>query len=400
MATALLYDCFSGISGDMHIGAMAALGVPEDYLQGELAKLRLASEFELVLAPGRKMGITGVQATVHLAEDAPRPHRRLAHIVEIIQDAGYPQAVEKRATAIFRALAEAEAGIHGIGVDEVHFHEVGATDAIVDIVAAALGLEWLGIERAWSRTVEVGGGMVRCAHGLMPVPAPATAALLEGAPCSYGRVEAETTTPTGAAILRGSVDVFGEPERFTSARIGYGIGQKDFSIPNVLRVLLGTAETGEEAGASYETETNVEIDCNVDDMSPEAFQPLIEGLFEAGARDVMVTPGLMKKSRPAHRVSVLAHPDDLPAVVDRLVRDSTTIGVRFRDVRKWMLPRESVTVPTSIGDVRVKVATLPDGRRRWKAEHDDVLRLARERGEDYLAARDAAEREIAAWMND
>lgn len=400
MATALLYDCFSGISGDMHIGAMADLGVPEDYLQGELAKLRLASEFELVLASARKMGITGTQATVRLAEDAPRPHRRLAHIVEIIQDAGYSQAVETRATTIFRALAEAEAGIHGIGVEEVHFHEVGATDAIVDIVAAALGLDWLGIERAWSRTVEVGGGMVRCAHGLMPVPAPATAALLEGAPCSYGRVEAETTTPTGAAILRGSVDVFGEPVHFTSARVGYGIGQKDFPIPNVLRVMLGTAEAAEEAATGYETETNVEIDCNVDDMSPEAFQPLIEGLFEAGARDVMVTPGLMKKSRPAHRVSVLAHPDDLPAVVDRLVRDSTTIGVRFRDVRKWMLPRETVTVRTSLGDVRVKVATLPDGRRRWKAEHDDVLRLARDRGEDYLAARDAAEREIAAWMND
>ena len=398
MPSALLYDCFSGISGDMHIGAMVDLGVPEDYLQGELAKLRLASEFELVLAPGRKMGITGVQATVRMVEDAPRPHRRLAHIVDIIQEAGYPGTVESRATGIFRALAEAEAGIHGIGVDEVHFHEVGATDAIVDIVAAAIALDWLGIERAWSRTVEVGGGMVRCAHGLMPVPAPATAALLAGAPCSYGRVEAETTTPTGAAILRGTVDTFAEPGRFTAARVGYGIGQKDFAIPNVLRVMLGTADA--DADAPYETETNVEIDCNVDDMSPEAFQPLIEGLFEAGARDVMVIPGLMKKSRPAHRVSVLAHPDDLPVLVERLVRDSTTIGVRFREVQKWMLPRETVAVPTSLGDVRVKVATLPDGRRKWKAEHDDVLRLARERGADYLACRDTAEREIAAWMND
>ena len=398
MPNALLYDCFSGISGDMHIGAMVDLGVPEDHLQDALAKLRLASEFELVLAPGRKMGITGVQATVRLAEDAPRPHRRLAHIVDIIQEAGYSGSVESRATGIFRALAEAEAGIHGIGVDEVHFHEVGATDAIVDIVAAAVALDCLGIERAWSRTVEVGGGMVRCAHGLMPVPAPATAALLEGAPCSYGRVEAETTTPTGAAILRGTVDTFAEPGRFTAGRVGYGIGQKDFAIPNVLRVMLGTADA--DANVPYETETNVEIDCNVDDMSPEAFQPLIEGLFEAGARDVMVTPGLMKKSRPAHRVSVLAHPDDLPALVERLVRDSTTIGVRFRDVQKWMLPRETVTVPTTLGDVRVKVATLPDGRRKWKAEHDDVLRLARERGADYLASRDTAERDIAAWMND
>ena len=400
MATSLLYDCFSGISGDMHIGVMADLGVPEDYLQGALAKLRLASEFELVLAPARKMGITGTQATVRLDAAAPRPHRRLAHIVEIIEAARYPSPVETRAVAIFQALAEAEAGIHGIGIEEVHFHEVGATDAIVDIVAAALGLHWLGVERCWARPVEVGGGMVRCAHGLMPVPAPATAALLEGAPCTYGRVEAETTTPTGAAILKGTVETFAEPECFTATRVGYGIGQKDFAIPNVLRVMLGTADAGADVTTPYETETNVEIDCNVDDMSPEAFGPLIEGLFEAGAKDVMVTPGLMKKSRPAHRVSVLAHPDDLPAVVERLVRDSTTIGVRFREVRKWMLPRETVTVPTSLGDVRVKVATLPDGRRRWKAEHDDVLRLARARGEDYLACKDAAAREIAAWMND
>ena len=399
MANALLYDCFSGISGDMHIGAMVDLGVPGDYLRGELARLSLASEFELELAQGRKMGITGVQATVRVREDAPKPHRRLAHIVDIIAQSGYAARVEARATAIFGALAEAEAGVHGIGIEEVHFHEVGATDAIVDIVAAALALEYLEVARAWSRPVEVGGGMVRCAHGRMPVPAPATAALLQGVPCSYGRVQAETTTPTGAAILACSVDAFEEPARFTSTRVGYGIGQKDFEIPNVLRVMLGDAEPVADA-LPYEVETNVEVECNVDDMSPEAFQPLIEGLFEAGARDVMVTPGLMKKSRPANRVSVLTHPDDLPAIVERLVRDSTTIGVRFHDVRKWMLPRDVQTVPTSVGKLQVKVAKLPNGRRRWKIEHDDVLRIARERGEDYLALKDTVEREIAAWMND
>ena len=281
------------------------------------------------------MGITGTQATVRLAEDAPRPHRRLSHIVEIIQDAGYAQAVETRATTIFRALAEAEAGIHGIGVDEVHFHEVGATDAIVDIVAAALGLEWLGIERAWSRTVEVGGGMVRCAHGLMPVPAPATAALLAGAPCSYGRVEAETTTPTGAAILRGSVDVFGEPARFTSARVGYGIGQKDFAIPNVLRVLLGTAEAGEESRRPLR-----DRDQRRDRLQRRRHEPRGVPAADRGALRGR-RPGRDGDARPdeevpagAPGVRVLAHPDDLPAVVDRLVRDSTTIGVRFRDVQQ------------------------------------------------------------------
>ncbi len=398
MAKTLLYDCFSGISGDMHIGAMVDIGVPVDYLRGELAKLSLKSEFRLEVEPAAKMGIQGSRATVVLRDDAPRPHRHLAQIVEIIESAGYGPAIERRAVGMFRALAEAESDVHGIDLEEVHFHEVGATDAIVDIVSAALGLDYLGVESVRSRPVEVGGGTVLCEHGRMPVPAPATALLLRGVPCRYGGVDGEATTPTGATILKCAVDTFAEPDHFVAERIGYGIGHKDFSLPNVLRVALGTDRGG--TASAYEVETNVEIDCTIDDMRAEAFQPLMENLFAAGARDVVVTPALMKKSRPGHRVSVLAPPDRLEAVVERLTGDSTTIGVRFHEVRKWMLPRRTVNVETSFGKVRVKVVDLPDGRKRWKSEHEDILALARSRGESYLTLKDAVDKEIAAWMND
>ena len=398
MVNALLYDCFSGISGDMHIGAMLDVGVPLPYMRGGLNRLSLAPEFELQVERGKKMGIAGTKATVAVREEAPKPHRRLAHVAEIIQSAGYENGVEARALATFQALAEAEASVHGIGVEDVHFHEVGATDAIVDITAAALALEWLSVSRVLCRPVEVGSGTVRCEHGVMPVPAPATAALLQGAACTYGAVRGEATTPTGAAILKCSVDAFAEPRRFSANRIGYGIGQRDFAIPNALRVMLGRVEDGATAQGPYEVETNVEVECNVDDMSPEAFQPLLESLFAAGAKDVFVAAGLMKKSRPGHRISVLAPQNRLDDVAAALMAGSTTLGVRLRDVTKWMLPRETATVPTSLGDVRVKAATLPDGRKKWKPEHDDLLRLAQERGQGYLALRQQVEREASAWL--
>ena len=382
----------------MHIGAMIDIGVPVDYLRSQLAKLSLKSEFELEVETAGKMGIQGSKAAVVLRKDAPKPHRRLAQIVEIIERAGYSRAAEARAIAMFRALGEAEAHVHGIDIDEVHFHEVGATDAIVDIVSAALCLEHLGVERVLSRPVEVGGGTILCEHGRMPVPAPATALLLQGVPCRYGGVDGEATTPTGATILKCAVDAFGEPRDFVAERIGYGIGQKDFNLPNALRVVLGTAGTDKAPG--YDVETNVEIECNIDDMRPEAFQPLIDGLFAIGARDVMVTPVLMKKSRPGHRVSVLAPSDRLEEVARCLTEDSTTIGLRFHEVQKWMLPRHATTVETTFGKVRVKVAELPDGSRRWKSEHEDILALAHARGESYLTLKDAVDQEIAAWMND
>ena len=388
----LYYECFSGISGDMHLGALIDLGVPLEHLRAELGKLELAGEFELVANTDTKMGITGTKATVRLQPDIPRPHRHLSTIRDIIGRAGFSAAVTDRAVGTFTALAKAEAAVHGIGVEEVHFHEVGATDAIVDIVGGAIGLAWLDVAQIRAAPVELGSGMVRCAHGLMPVPAPATARLLTGVPCTYGRVDGEATTPTGAAILKHSVTEFTPPTGFVPERIGYGLGQKDFAVPNVLRATLGSV------ASAFEQESNILVECNIDDMSAEAFAPLVDTLFAAGARDVYLTPIVMKKSRPGTKVSVLVDDACLDAVTERMFHASTTIGVRQHRVDKRMLPRQERRIATSLGEVRVKVATLPDGSSRWKSEHDDIAALAAEAGDEYLAVKARIDREIAEAM--
>ncbi len=395
MTRTLYYDCFSGISGDMHIGALVDLGVPSDYLHSELAKLSVADEFTLQLEPAKKMGITGTRATVSLHTNDATPVRHLSEVETIIRSAGYSPKVNELAHGIFQEIAVAEAKIHGTTVDEVHFHEVGATDSIVDIIAAAICLDWMGPDKIACGTVELGGGMVRCAHGVMPVPAPATAEILTGVPCHYGRVDSESTTPTGAAILKRAVDNFATPENFVTTKIGYGIGQKDFSIPNVLRVMLG--ESSDVAGTGlYETATNLEIECNIDDMPAEAFQPLLEGLLTLGAKDVFLTPMLMKKSRPGTKVTVLCASEMLDVLCEYLFSNSTTIGVRIHEVQKRMLPRTIEKLSTTHGEVRVKVASLPGGQRKWKVEHDDIVRLASESELDYLELKRQIDLEIGA----
>ncbi len=396
MADTLVYDCFSGLSGDMHIGAMLDLGVSEAELRANLDRLAMADEFELEVRRDAKHGISGTRATVHLS-GAPGHHRNLAAIEDIISSAAYAPAVESRALSIFRHIAEAEAKIHDKPIDAVHFHEVGATDSIVDIVAAALCFEALGVEHVYCKTLELGGGMVRCAHGLMPVPAPATADILTGVPCRYDGIDQEATTPTGAAILKDVVQHWTAPVAFRAERIGYGVGQKDFEIPNVIRVLLGSST---KPGGELEVAVNQEIHCNIDDMPAEAFQPLVEQLLAAGALDVYLTPIIMKKARPATKVSVLCTPERTAQLESLLFRHSSTIGVRIVDVTKHMLPREQRTVPTAFGAVQVKVVRFSDGSTRWKIEHDDVVRIAGESGRDYLSVQRQLNAEVAASMED
>ena len=388
MATALYYECFAGISGDMHLGALVDVGVPAQYLKSELGKLELADEFELQLETGAKMGIAGTRATVRLAEGIDRPARHLNAIKSIIDRAGFAPEVRETAHAMFETLAAAEAKIHGTSIETVHFHEVGATDAIVDITGAAIGLAYLNADAAYCSPIELGSGMVRCEHGLLPVPAPATAEMLKGAPCAYGGVDGEATTPTGAAILKCAVSDFASPSKFTPKRIGYGVGHKDFARPNVLRLSLGETQT------PLLTETNIEVECNIDDMPAEAFAPLTEALFAEGAKDVFLTPIVMKKARPATKVTVLADEACLDDVLTRLFTASTTIGVRLREVTKRMLPRQERTVATAFGDVRVKVVTLPSGATRWKSEHDDIAAIAARTGGDYLTTKAAVDRDV------
>lgn len=396
----LYYDCFSGISGDMHIGAMVDVGVPADYITAELDKLCLADEFQLRIEPASKMGIAGTKATVVIDPEIPQPPaRHLADVCSIIESAGYARPVAATALRIFQRIAEAEAQVHGTTPDKVHFHEVGATDSIVDIVAAAVCIHYLAVDRVMCGTIEVGSGMVRCAHGVMPVPAPATALLLEGLPCHFGRVDGEATTPTGAAILRELVDDFASPRSFRATKVGYGVGQKDFSVPNVLRVMLGNEEAAGRV-EPYEVETNLEVECNIDDMSAEAFQPLVESLLAAGAKDVFLTPVIMKKSRPGTTVTVLVGEEQFDSALQALFSGSTTIGARVHRVEKRMLPREVKRVNTSMGDVRLKLVTRPDGRRTWKAEHDDLIAMANRAGMSYLDVRQIVELEVRRELGD
>lgn len=401
----LVYDCFSGLSGDMHIGAMLDIGVPEQHLREQLGRLAMADEFELQTKQTAKLGISGIQATIRLLK-TPHHHRHLKDIEAIIRSADLPTVVADRAMAIFEHIAIAEAHVHGTSVDKVHFHEVGATDSIADIVAAAICLDYLDLEQAFCANLELGGGMVRCEHGLMPVPAPATAEILKGISCRYGGIDQEATTPTGAAILKHAVTSFSAPVGFQASRIGYGLGQKDFAIPNAARVMLGSiAENVQTAPAIhsdtdfYEREGNLQIECNIDDMSPEAFSPLLNALFEAGARDVFLTPIIMKKTRPGTRLTTLCDEHSLDQMLSLIFQQSTSIGVRVTGVEKYMLPREQHEVQTALGVVSVKQVALADGSRRWKLEHDQVVALSEAAGQDYLTTRNQLNAQVIAKLS-
>ena len=362
----------------MHLGALLALGVPFDVLRDQLARLDLAHEFELVAVGDQKFGIHGTRATIQLAEGVEKPHRHLSTINALIDRAGYTATITSLAKAIFMTLGKAEAKVHRTDIESIHFHEVGATDSIADIVGAAIGLDWLNVDQVTCGTIELGSGMVRCEHGLLPVPAPATAEILNDVPTSRGRVDSEATTPTGAAILKTVVDEFSEVQRFEAQTIGYGIGQKDFRVPNALRMTLA------ESPLRLDTDTNTLIESNIDDMPAEAFQPLQAALLARGAKDVFFAPIVMKKTRPATKISVLAAPHDVDSLVETLFLSSTTIGVRTSEVTKRMLPRREETIATSAGEVTVKVVKLPNGRERWKLEHDDVERLAAQTNVSYF----------------
>ena len=387
MATALFYQPQCGIAGDMHLAALIDLGVPLDYVETELARLGLGSAFSLRLSNEHKMGISGVNIQV-IAEDQ-HDHRHHSTIQRMIRDAGFSPSIERRALDIFQLIANAEGKIHGIAPDDVHFHEVGAIDSIVDIVAAAICIDYLQPQVILCNPVEVGSGFVDCAHGRFPVPAPATQELLVSAPCTYGGVKGECTTPTGAAILAASVDEYVPRSAFKPSKIGYGIGVKDFEIPNVLRVALG------DYHAEDELSQHVKLEANIDDMSPEAFEPLMNALFDAGAADVYLTPIVMKKSRSAQCLCVLCESDKAEALSDLILNQSTTIGLRQLPFSKRALPRHMRSIETQFGAVRVKEVTQPNGRLRWKLEHQDVLDIAARRTDsDYQELRKIINKEV------
>jgi uncharacterized protein (TIGR00299 family) protein len=386
MTRALFLDCFSGISGNMFFGALLDVGCDETAWRAALSKLGLES-VEVTLEGVSKRGVQARYGDVKHPEQ--HTHRGLSDVMAIIEGAELGEAVTARARRIFTRLAEAEAEVHGATVEEVHFHEVGAVDAIVDVVSAAWLLEELDVERVLCSPIRTGRGLVKCAHGMMPIPAPATALLLRGAPTYQGDEDGEFTTPTGAAIVAACVDAFGPQPAMRVDATGWGAGTREAPWPNCLRVLTGELEELPE-GVDRVEETVVEIDAHVDDMSGEALGFLAEELMRGPAVDVLVIPAQGKKGRPAQIIRVLTMPESEAEALDVLFAHSTTLGARVRRERRVRLEREEVTVQTSLGPVRAK-RTEDRGETRLRPEYDDLAALARESGTSFEEARKAFE---------
>ena len=388
----LYYDCFAGISGDMHLAALLDLGVDHHAWRQELAKLNLEG-YQVQIRRANRKGIGGTQ--VHVNVDSHQPEsRNLRQIEALIGRSALPDAIQARAMGVFGRLAEAEARIHDTTLDRIHFHEVGALDAIVDIVGGAIALDWLKVDRVLCSPVELGSGVAHCEHGVLPVPAPATLELLKDVPVRLGAVPFEATTPTGAALLTTFVDAFVERPAFSVQRIGYGVGHRDGPIPNVLRACLGEQAAPERA----EEELHV-LECNIDDMNPEWYDYLLERLFAAGALDTWLTPVQMKKNRPGALLSVLCAMEQTPHLAELLLIETTTLGVRHYPVKRTELVREIVQVTTPYGEVRVKMACHQGRTLRSKPEYEDCKRLALEHGVPihaiYAAAQGALNSNVA-----
>ena len=385
------FDCISGISGNMVLGAMLAGGLPEEELLGGLGQLHLHG-WKLTAERVLKRGISAIHVSVddhaheHEHGHHHHPHRGLTDILHLIAHSGLSERVKGTASAIFTRLGEAEAAVHGTTPDQVHFHEVGAVDAIVDIVGATIGIEALGIEKVYASPLPLGRGWVTCAHGTFPVPAPATAMLVRGVPIAETDIEAELVTPTGAAIITTLAERFGPLPAMTVRQVGYGAGSKELPRPNVLRLFLG-----EETADTTPTEI-VGLETNLDDTPGELLGYLMDRLFAAGALDVFYTPIQMKKNRPGVLVRVLCAPADAETCTDILFRQTTTLGVRRTNFTRTVLPRETRTVDTPYGPVRVKISRWAD-LERAEPEYEDCRKLAEEHNVPlpavYRAAREA-----------
>ncbi|MFN3649266.1 MAG: nickel pincer cofactor biosynthesis protein LarC [Armatimonadota bacterium] len=317
--------------------------------------------------------------------------RTFGDVARLIRESGLPAAVKERAEAVYRRLAEAEAKVHGSTLETVHFHEVGAVDSIVDVVGAIYALHLLGVERVVCSPLPNGHGFVRCAHGQMPIPPPATAELLKGCPLRAVDIQAELVTPTGAALAAALADEFGPLPAFTIREVGYGAGTKDFPFPNLLRVLVGETES-----APREALAVTLLETNIDDQSPQLFEGALQSLFQAGAIDAWITPIVMKKGRPAHLLSVLAPPDRVESVTQVLFRETSTLGVRRSEWQRECLEREWVEVETAFGSVRVKVGKERGAVRNAHPEYEDCRKRAEEAGVAVKLVHAAAA--AAAWQ--
>ncbi len=372
MTRVAFLDPFAGASGDMLLGALLDAGWPLADLQAVVDSLALG-QVEVRAERVHKHHLAGTHLTIHAP--GAQPLRHPADLLAIVAGAHIAPAVRDRAVAVIERLAAVEARAHGIPVEEVHFHEVGAVDTLVDIVGTLAGFAALGVERIVSAPLPWSRGTVQTEHGLLPVPPPAVAALLEGYPVHGVDVQGEMVTPTGAALVTNLADSFGRMPDMVVQTVAYGAGTRDWpDRANLLRLVLGEAVDGGIA----EVETLTVLACNLDDMNPQWYGPLAEAAFHAGALDVWLTPAYMKKSRPGIVVEVLCRPAEVPALREMLFRQTTTLGIRETSVTRWALPRQTRTVQTPYGDVRIKIGDLPGGGSKMAPEHDDCAARAAE----------------------
>ena len=370
------FDCFSGISGDMTLGALVDAGVELSALEAELRRLNLPS-WKITAEKVKRGAIFATQVKVEAAET--HHHRGLTEILRLIAQANLAPRIADRATRMFRRLGKAEAKVHQIDVEKVHFHEVGAVDAIVDIVGAAIGFELLGIDKFACSSLDVGAGNVKTAHGILPVPAPATAELLRGSPTYSSGILKELVTPTGAAIATTLATRFGDMPLINLQSIGYGAGSADLAErPNVLRLLIGDA-VGMEKGERWDAPITV-IEANLDDMNPQLYGYFVEQAFAAGALDVFSTSVQMKKNRPGILVTLMCESASVNKLIDLIFRETTTIGVRTHEVRRRTLEREIVPVATPLGEVRMKVSRMNGTMLNATPEYEDCRQIAAQKG--------------------
>lgn len=380
------FDCSSGAAGDMLLGAAVDLGLPLEGLREDLARLPLRG-YRLESRRVTRGGIAATKVDV-TADDAVVPGRHLRDILALLDAASLDDGVKQRAAALFRRLAEAEAAIHGTTVDEVHFHEVGAVDSIVDVVGGVIALGWLGASRFVASPLNVGSGTVRTSHGTLPVPPPATARLVAGVPV-YGEGEGELLTPTGALLVTSYATEYGPLPAMRIEKVGHGAGTRETKgRVNVLRLIVGG-----EAGRGPDERVLV-LETELDDASPQLLGPLLERLLAAGALDAFFTPAQMKKGRPGVLVSVVAPPERRELLEELLFRETTTLGVRRLEWDRTCLERETTTVETSYGPVRVKIGRRGVTVYNASPEFDDCQRVAGEKG---VAVKEVLAAALAAW---
>ena len=369
------FDCFSGISGDMTLGALMGLGVTPAWLQDELSRLPLTG-FRLNADTVVRSGIRANQVSVEIMESNKK--RNFKEIRAVIKNCPFSETVKSNSLGIFTKLAQAEAAVHGCALDDVHFHELGGVDAIVDIVGTALGLEKLKIKKVTASALPLGKGFVACQHGKLPIPVPATIEILKTVPVYGTQFDCELVTPTGAAILAHLVESFGPLPEMKIQKTGYGAGQRELQDrPNLLRIIAGSLQERQAVAKNrLHTDQIIILETCIDDMNPEVFSFLMERLFEDGALDAYWIPVHMKKNRPGTMVQVLCKEDRQDILIRRLLDETTSLGVRHYKAHRRLLAREELTITTSLGDIRVKRIIDPDGHARLLPEYEICRKIA------------------------